>query len=146
MEDIIIKSKGKRGTRSILTCLNCGKQFSELNIKIKQGKGKFCCNECYKEFRKKNSKDKKEANRLYQKKNKYGLSSEEYYALFENQNNKCAICGCEFSDSVKGFVDHDHITNKVRGLLCSTCNSLLGMAKDNIEILKSSIKYLENNK
>lgn len=146
MEDIIIKSKGKRGTRSILTCLNCGKQFSELNIKIKQGKGKFCCNDCYKEFRKKNSKDKKEANRLYQKKNKYGLSSEEYYGLFENQNNKCAVCGCEFSGNIKGFVDHDHITNKVRGLLCSTCNSLLGMAKDNVEILKKTIKYLENNK
>ena len=144
--NIIIKSKGKRGTRSTLTCLNCGKQFSELNIKIRAGKGKFCCNECYKEFRKKNSKDKKEANKLYQKKHKYNLDADAYYELFNKQNNRCAICNLEFSEKNKGFVDHDHITNKVRGLLCNKCNSLLGMAKDNINILQSAIKYLSNNK
>ena len=48
-----IKSKGKSGTRSILICLNCGEEFSELNTKIRagKGKGKFCCNECYKDPR-----------------------------------------------------------------------------------------------
>ena len=61
------KSKGNRGTRSIRTCINCGEEFSELNTKIKAGKGKFCCNECYQEYRKKNKKDEKELNRLHQK-------------------------------------------------------------------------------
>ena len=143
MNDIIIKSKGKRGTRSIQTCLNCGKQFSELNIKIRAGKGKFCCNDCYKEYRKKNSKDPKELNRLYQKKNKYGLNSEEYLNLFKQQDNKCMICGCEFTDRNKGFVDHDHVTGKIRGLLCNKCNTLLGMANDNIDILENAINYLK---
>lgn len=140
-----IKSEGKSGTRSILVCLNCGEEFSELNTKIRAGKGKFCCNECYKEYRKKNKKDEKELNRLYQKKTKYGLSAEEYYSMFESQNNKCAICGEEFSDSNKAFVDHCHKTNKVRGLLCTRCNSLLGMAKDNIETLQNAIKYLSQD-
>lgn len=138
-----IKSKGKSGTRSILVCSNCGEEFSELNIKIRLGKGKFCCNKCYKEYREKNKRDPKELNRLYQKKNRYGLSAEEYYSIFKKQNNKCAICCQEFSDNNKAFVDHCHKTNKVRGLLCTRCNTLLGMAKDNISILESAITYLK---
>ena len=51
-----IKSEGKSGTRSILVCLNWGEEFSEFNTKIRAEKGKFCCNECYKEYRKKNKK------------------------------------------------------------------------------------------
>ena len=86
-----IKSKNKRGTRSICICRNCEEEFSELNIKIRNGGGKFCCNECYRDYRKKNAKDPKELNKLYQKKVKYNLSESEYYALFEKQENKCAI-------------------------------------------------------
>lgn len=136
-----IKSKGKSGTGSICVCYNCGEEFSELNAKIKAGRGKFCCNDCYKEFRFKNKKDSKELNRLYQKKHKYGLNKEEYYSLFKSQQNKCAICGASF-DETKAFVDHSHLSGKVRGLLCTKCNILLGMANDNIEILKSAIRYL----
>ena len=91
-----IKSKGKRGNRTILQCLNCGEEFSELNIKIRAGGGKFCCNDCYKEWRKTHKKITKEQNKLYQKKNKYNLTSSQYYRLFEIQNNKCAICNTEF--------------------------------------------------
>ena len=138
-----IKSPGKSGARSIIKCQNCGEEFSELDIKIRAGKGKFCCVECYNEYRKNNKRDEKEANRLYQKKCKYGLSEEEYYKLFKQQNNKCAICNKEFSDELKAFVDHDHITNQVRGLLCTHCNTLLGMSKDSVEILSKAIKYLQ---
>jgi len=137
-----IKSNTKSGTRSIIICNNCKEEFSELNVKIRAGKGKFCCNECYKEYRIKNKKNEKESNRLYQKKNKYGLLPEEYYSLFINQQNKCAICGLEFNENNKGFVDHCHITNKIRGLLCTKCNSLLGMANDNKDILQKAIEYL----
>ena len=42
-------------------------------------------------------------------------------------------------------MDHCHKTKKIRGLLCHTCNSGLGMFKDNIEYLKNAIKYLEVN-
>ena len=140
-----IKSKNKRGTRSICICRNCEEEFSELNIKIRNGGGKFCCNECYRDYRKKNAKDPKELNKLYQKKVKYNLYESEYYALFEKQENKCAICGCEFTETSSGFVDHNHITKRVRGLLCAKCNSMIGFANDNIEILKKAISYLEKN-
>jgi hypothetical protein len=88
--------------------------------------------------------EKKEKEILYQKKSKYGLNEAQYRDMFELQNNKCAICGFPFNSKRKGFVDHCHKTNKVRGLLCTKCNSLLGMANDNIEILKNAIKYLQN--
>lgn len=47
------------------------------------------------------------------------------------------------SSPVVPMVDHDHVTGTIRGLLCSKCNTLLGMAKDNIAILENAIKYLK---
>ena len=111
-------------------------------IKVRQGKALFCCKECYNQYRKLNSYDPKERNRLYQKKAKYGLSEGEYKHLFIKQNNKCAICGESF-DFIVPVVDHNHSTGVVRGLLCSKCNTLLGMAKDNISILENAITYLK---
>jgi hypothetical protein len=40
-------------------------------------------------------------------------------------------------------VDHVHGSNRYRGLICSTCNVAIGMAKDNVELLKKIIAYLE---
>ena len=140
-----IKSEGKRGARSIILCNNCGCEFSELNIRIREGRGKFCSNECYKEYRARNKRDEKESNRLYQKKTKYGITKEEYHNLFISQENRCLICGTEFNTKTSGVVDHDHKTGLVRGILCKKCNTLLGMANENIEVLENAIKYLKNN-
>lgn len=41
------------------------------------------------------------------------------------------------------YIDHDHNTNKVRGLLCSNCNTALGKFKDDILILEEAIRYLK---
>ena len=46
---MIIKNPKHRGKRTCIKCLNCGEEFLELNTKIKEGKGKFCSNKCYKE-------------------------------------------------------------------------------------------------
>lgn len=59
-----------------------------------------------------------------------------------NQNNKCLIC-CKVKKLV---VDHDHNTGLVRGLLCDTCNRGIGYLKEEVEILRNAIKYLEKNK
>ena len=58
----------------------------------------------------------------------YGISKEDWQTLFDKQHGCCAICGkhqVEFSKAL--HVDHCHITLKVRGLLCSTCNTQLGI-------------------
>lgn len=79
---------------------------------------------------------------------KYGLTPETYEALSNEQKGNCAICGLnENSINQRGThyrlaVDHCHDTGKVRGLLCSNCNTALGLFKDNPMFLNSAIKYL----
>lgn len=75
----------------------------------------------------------------YQLKAWYGLTLEEYEQMLGEQDSACAICN-QYMKPV--YVDHSHKTGKVRGLLCMTCNSGLGMFKDNPELLEKAIEYL----
>lgn len=65
--------------------------------------------------------------------------------LLRRYTGCCEICGVKAfaSHKVSLSIDHDHHTNKVRGLLCHNCNLMLGHAKDNPLILELTIKYLE---
>ena len=76
----------------------------------------------------------------------YGISSEEYEILLKSQNNMCAICKGKNDKDHNGrrylCIDHDHSNNHIRGLLCNKCNVLLGMARDNVNILQAAIEYL----
>lgn len=83
-------------------------------------------------------------------KSAYSISIEIYDKIFNEQQGRCKICGYQETEQDWGCtkrlaVDHDHDTLKIRGLLCSNCNRLLGCAKDNTDILKKCIAYLENN-
>jgi hypothetical protein len=95
-------------------------------------------------YRKKNSKNLKEIVRRSFLKKSYNLSLEEYKILFEKQKGICAICLKAQSPSTRQLaVDHDHKTGQIRGLLCTSCNLLLGNAADSKTVLLSAIKYLE---
>lgn len=72
---------------------------------------------------------------------KYGLTLGQYHLLHKDQNNLCAICGLER----KLVVDHNHTTNKVRQLLCHSCNSAIGLFQENIQTLQSAIAYLQKH-
>ena len=56
---------------------------------------------------------------------RYGISSEDYDAMLEEQDNKCKICLGEFNDQTVTNIDHCHITNKVRGILFFEWRSLI---------------------
>lgn len=71
---------------------------------------------------------------------KYGLSLARFNEMIESQRNVCAIC---LTKQEKLVVDHCHLSKKVRGLLCSMCNSGIGFFKDNPVILQSAINYLK---
>lgn len=82
----------------------------------------------------------------YNLKSKYGITLEEYDEMLKAQNDVCAICKNKkrMLLTSKGtlYVDHNHTTGKVRGLLCGSCNSALGYVEDNIDIMKSMIEYI----
>ena len=76
----------------------------------------------------------------------YGISLQEARELLEFQDNECAICCNELDlDKPRGFyVDHDHDTGEVRGLLCCGCNTGLGQLGDSIEGIENALNYLKN--
>ena len=72
---------------------------------------------------------------------RYGLTRELFESMVAEQRGLCAICDRK-PDSGPLYVDHNHATGKVRGLLCHPCNSMLGMAKDSQRTLNRAISYL----
>jgi ribosomal protein L25 (general stress protein Ctc) len=89
----------------------------------------------------------KEYMRKYMRKNwrKYDrklLTADEYTEMHKAQGGVCAICGGRGKSEVLLCIDHDHVTGKVRGLLCRNCNVMLGMAGDNPSILLLGALYL----
>lgn len=98
-----------------------------------------------------NKERSRECARRTNRKKWYGLEHEDYLQLLKDQNYVCAICGLEEtvknpSGHVKPLsVDHCHTTNKIRGLLCTSCNVALGYLKDDVTLLAKAIVYLERN-
>lgn len=76
--------------------------------------------------------------------NLYGINASQWIELFNKQNRCCAIC---FTDKPHGrnwHTDHDHVSGRVRGILCYRCNNGLGLFKDNTANLKQACVYLDN--
>ena len=74
---------------------------------------------------------------------RYGITLEDYEAMVLGQEGMCGICGESGGKDL--YVDHDHSTRKVRGLLCHSCNVGLGHFRDRTELLRAAIDYLENS-
>ena len=77
----------------------------------------------------------------------YGISIEDYDRMLTLQNGVCAVCSEPPSKAnareMVLHVDHCHKTGKIRGLLCATCNRMLGLAKDNPETLIKAATYVK---
>lgn len=71
----------------------------------------------------------------------FGINIKTYNSMLEEQKSKCAICGGGEGEVL--YVDHDHKTGKVRGLLCHRCNTALGRMKDNPSLLEKAIFYIK---
>lgn len=128
-------------------------QPQDLKSNKKYGKKSQCkkCTQAYRtalyfsneEFRQKTIKYASVRNR----ERKYNISEINYNNLLKNQNNCCAICNITLDKSKFGLigqVDHCHNTGKIRGILCSQCNTGIGNLKHDTDIIKSAIKYLES--
>lgn len=97
-----------------------------------------------------NSEEKKKArfisNKKYVLKRTYNITLEQFEEMKEQQNWCCYICGIQNVLLKSGLmIDHDHITKKVRKLLCTYCNSALGMVGENIYTLEKMINYIKEH-
>lgn len=128
-------------------CVSC-KNTYPLSKFYKNKLGKFKttskCKVCYYVYDYKVDKNSK-------LKKAYGISLQDYNELLTKQNGKCSICGVDnngyYRKKLRAFaVDHCHTTNKIRGLLCSDCNTGIGLLKDNIDLLNNAIKYLNKSR
>lgn len=91
-----------------------------------------------------------ERKRSAQFKCRYGINQIGYDRMIAEQNGRCAICGSEPSRHSKRtqklYIDHDHETGHVRGLICRRCNAALGVFGDNIEGVMNVLDYLSRAK
>lgn len=95
---------------------------------------------------KKKYKVSKSQRKSYILKSKYNLTTEQYLDMYYAQQGCCAICGKPETELKRSlYIDHNHKTGKVRGLLCPNCNFFLGYVKENIDTLLNMATYLYDN-
>jgi len=123
-------SRNKTGYQA--WCKTCSKEWSNTPKRKQQHRERYHAN-----------KDKHYYDYFY--KRTYGITSDQYNKMLEDQNGVCKICFTGCLTKRRLAVDHCHVTGKVRGLLCVKCNSVLGQVGDNIKILEEAIKYLKEH-
>lgn len=129
-------------------CGKCGKEklFDEFS---KDKRGKYglinACKECernrFMEWRAKQTLTGEKHRQRIWKLKKFGMSLPEYDYYVSIQDGKCAICHCS-DETGELCVDHDHATDKIRGMLCKKCNLAIGHLKDSPVNALSAARYL----
>ncbi len=135
-------------------CRVCN-EIKPLDCFSKAGRGNALRNDCktcnakqYNKWKIKNRKKYLDSTTNSSLKIKYGIGLEQYQELLAKQNNCCKICKAitPGRKDVKRFaVDHCHTTGKIRGLLCSKCNTAIGLLNENPLLFEEAKKYLEEN-
>lgn len=76
---------------------------------------------------------------------KYGLNEEQWGIMWDHFGGHCPICRKPFGSTRLPCVDHDHVSGRIRGLLCTACNYWLGEMHDNAAKLRRAADYLDNS-
>lgn len=76
---------------------------------------------------------------------KYGMSLEGYRTMITDQRCRCAICNVLLEGDRDPHIDHCHEYGHVRGILCSRCNTGLGMFKDSVRVMICALWYVIRN-
>jgi hypothetical protein len=110
----------------------------------KQYRCKDCDNKAVNKYRERNAEQHKANQRNANLKHKYGITNEEYHTMLDKQNRCCLICNKHetFNAPIRFVVDHCHETGKVRGILCNSCNTGLGLFGDCPHNLRDAAEYL----
>lgn len=128
-----------------IKCRSCGKSKKDEEFYISKSKigREKTCKDCTRE----RSQKWRDENQGYWDKWKYNLTKEEKDKMLESQGGTCANDACDYGleDDHKLFVDHDHETGKVRGLLCNWCNTAEGYLKGDTKVAEGLIRYMRKH-
>lgn len=125
---------------SLKYCNKCGevKPHSEFNRASGTRTGlNDCCRGCAQEWFVTRGSKLRRANDLM---TKYGVTLDEWDAMWSAQGGKCACCQTQLTS--KPALDHCHQTGAVRGILCNNCNTGLGKLGDTVDGLVRAEAYL----
>lgn len=116
-------------------CKVCGVMF-----KSPSPRKNTCSQKCF-------DVNKREWKRSHNLKKHYGLTVEEYDKKLADQDHRCAICeSTKTLDYGKRLsVDHNHKTGKIRDLLCTRCNTVVGIMESNPELFERAKEYLRKH-
>lgn len=123
-------------------CKTCGCQLDENNWStIARKVSRYSCNPCYNKHnyavRKANPRAAFNGNSTRRL-----ITYDGYLELLNVQGGVCAICSKEDKSRTRLSVDHNHTTNKVRGLLCIRCNAGIGQLNDDPVLVEKALMYL----
>lgn len=127
------------------TCSYCGIQKDlEFFVKHKSGHIGKQCKKCKQDINDKWKKDNPNNAKdiwLRTKFRKLGVDPEVYLKLYHS-TEKCSLCDREIKGKTKN-IDHCHLTNTFRGIICRSCNLGIGMLKDSILLINNAIRFLD---
>mgnify|MGYP000296437779 FL=1 len=127
------RNAGRKNTRRV--CEGCGRRHGLPGVLPRQRPD--LCRDCYRSAKPSPGPSKSRVRQL----KRYGLSVAAFLEMVASQQSRCAICLTTHSQADL-HVDHCHATGTVRGLLCSFCNTGLGLFRDNPEALRMAVRYL----
>lgn len=164
------RPRTRRERKNLGCCQDCGEKLTDANWTPSNQKYKrYICGRCWVirqnnyAAKNPNHKEKTKARRKQKElewsderrlqeyrraknnalKKNYGITLEDYEIMLAEQHHRCYLCDTDEPEGKGGFhVDHCHRTSQIRRLLCSRCNMMLGLVRDNPEVLLRSIKYL----
>ena len=97
----------------------------------------YCSSYCKQKFNRRGIKQ-----RQYSLKHMFNLTLDQYNEMLRKVKNQCEICETKFDNlKFRPCVDHDHQTNKIRGILCNNCNAGLGFFAESHDILQRANAY-----
>ena len=106
------------------------------------------CKDCQREYdliyreKHKPTLQRRDSRRRYQ--DRHGLDFETASAL-SNPDNRIGTCPlCQHTTSL--VLDHDHITDQRRDLICGACNKMLGFARESLDTLYNAIAYIKKHR
>lgn len=121
-------------------CTSCKKRLPRESFGMARSKRDGLRDVCIK------CRKSKETSRSIQK--LYGVSIQQFNQMLIQQKGACAICLSTNPGGNSGnfHVDHDHTTKVVRGLLCSRCNTAIGLLSEDLSVFERATNYLKKHK